>query len=258
MKYKPTEEILIAYLYGELDQEQSFQVEAYLAANPEEKPRLEGLSETRMIFNELEDEEMPGQLAFMAPAKNEEWMYWRKYVAIAATLLLILTFGWISGFKANYGEDGLFLGYGEVRNGLTEEQVANMIYDNNSSISTYMEESLQASQDSVAVKFKILQANNDSEAAIKKIFDDEKDALINQMVGLNDKLSGDYRELMRQIVVNFSNNIETQRIDDLKSIQAAFTDLEDATIGKQFELEGALSQLEEKVNTVVANNSNNK
>ena len=258
MKYKPTEEILIAYLYGDLDQEQSFQVEAYLEANPEEKSKLEGLSDTRMIFNELEDEEVPSQLAFMAPIKNEEWLYWRRYVGIAATLLVILTFGWITGFKVNYGDNGLFLGYGEVQNGLTEEQVASMIYDNNESISTYMEESLRISQDSVDIKFKILQANNDSEANIKKIFDEEKGALINQMVALNNKLSGDYRELMRQIVVNFSNNIETQRIDDLKSIQAAFTDLEDATIGKQFELENALSQLDEKINTVAANNSNNK
>ena len=258
MKYKPTEAILIAYLYGDLDQEQSFQVEAYLEANPEEKSKLEGLSDTRMIFNELEDEEVPSQLAFMAPIKNEEWLYWRRYVGIAATLLVILTFGWITGFKVNYGDNGLFLGYGEVQNGLTEEQVASMIYDNNESISTYMEESLRISQDSVDIKFKILQANNDSEANIKKIFDEEKGALINQMVALNNKLSGDYRELMRQIVVNFSNNIETQRIDDLKSIQAAFTDLEDATIGKQFELENALSQLDEKINTVAANNSNNK
>lgn len=258
MKYKPTEEILIAYLYGDLDQEQSFQVEAYLEANPEEKSKLEGLSDTRMIFNELEDEEVPSQLAFMAPAKNEEWLYWRRYVGIAATLLVILTFGWITGFKVNYGDNGLFLGYGEVQKGLTEEQVASMIYNNNESISSYMEESLQASQDSVDIKFKILQANNDGEASIKKIFNEEKDALINQMVDLNEKLSGDYRELMRQIVVNFSNNIETQRIDDLKSIQAAFTDLEDATIGKQFELENALSQLDEKINSVVANNSNNK
>ena len=258
MKYKPTEEILIAYLYGDLDQEQSFQVEAYLEANPEEKSKLEGLSDTRMIFNELEDEEVPSQLAFMAPIKNEEWLYWRRYVGIAATLLVILTFGWITGFKEKYGDNGLFLGYGEVQNGLTEEQVASMIYDNNESISTYMEESLRISQDSVDIKFKILQANNDSEANIKKIFDEEKGALINQMVALNNKLSGDYRELMRQIVVNFSNNIETQRIDDLKSIQAAFTDLEDATIGKQFELENALSQLDEKINTVAANNSNNK
>ncbi len=258
MKYKPTEEILMAYLYGELDHEESVWVEAYLKDNPEEKVRLEGLSDTRMIFNQLEDEELPEQLAFINPAKNEEWLYWRKYVAVAATLLLLMTFGWLSGFKINYGEEGLYLGYGEIQKGLSEQDVANMINDNNLSISNYMEESLRANQDSLQLRMETYQANNSNEAAIKKIFDREKDALITQMAGLNDKLSGDYREILRQLIVNFSNNIETQRIEDLRGIQAAFTELEDATIGKQFDLENALANLEEKVNTVIANNSNNK
>ncbi|MFY0593032.1 hypothetical protein [Roseivirga sp.] len=258
MKYKPTDETLIAYLYGELDQDQSFQVEAYLASNPEEKNRLAGLSDTRVLLNELDDEEIPGQLAFMSPARNEEWLYWRKYAAIAATLLLIMTFGWLSGFKINYDSEGFYIGYGEVQKGLSEEQVASMINDNNISISEFVETGLQANKDSLNIKFETLRANNDSEGLIREIFESEKETLLNQMVGLNDKLSGDYRDILREIVVNFSNNIESQRIEDLRGIQAAFIDLEDATIGKQYQLEGALSELEEKVNTVIANNSNNK
>lgn len=257
MKYKPTEEILIAYLYGELDNEESVWVESYLESNPEEKARLEGFSETRMIFNELDDEELPEQLAFISPSKNEEWLYWRKYVAIAATILLILTFGWVSGFKIDYSDEGLYMGYGQIKKGLTVQDVANMIDDNNISISDYMERNLQANKDSLEIKLELYQASNTNQSIIKKIFDQEKDALITEMVGLNDKLSGNYREIMRQLIVSFSNNIETQRINDLRGIQAAFTDLEDATIGKQFEIENALSNLEEKVNSVIASNSNN-
>jgi len=258
MNYRPTEEILMAYLYGELDTDQAGLVEAYLEENPEEKQKLKALSDTRMIFNELEDEELPGQLAFMEPAKNEEWLYWRKYVAIAATLLLILTFGWVTGFKINYDDEGFYLGYGEVQKGLSEQQVSDMIFENNASMAAYLEDNMKLGQDSLNLKINALQANNDNEEIIKGIFEREKDALITQMVGLNDKLSGDYRDILRQIVVNFSNNIESQRIEDLRGIQAAFTELEDATINKQFQLENALVDLEEKVNTVIANNSNNK
>ncbi|OEK04164.1 anti-sigma factor family protein [Roseivirga misakiensis] len=258
MNYKPTDEILIAYLYGELEEDQSLQVEAYLEANPEEKSRLKGLSDTRVLLNELDDEEIPGQLAFMAPPKNEEWLYWRKYAAIAATLLLIMTFGWLSGFKVNYDNDGFYMGYGEVQRGLSEEQVTSMINDNNLSISEFVENGLQANKDSLSLQLENLQTNVDNEALIREIFNNEKEALLTQMVGFNDKLSGDYREILREIVINFSNNIESQRIEDLRGIQAAFTDLEDATIGKQFRLEEALTDLEEKVNTVIANNSNNK
>lgn len=258
MKYKPTEETLMAYLYGELDEDQSGLVERYLEEHPEEKEKLKELSETRLIFNELEDEELPGQLAFMAPVKNEEWLYWRKYVAIAASLLLMLTFGWITEFKINYDEDGLYLGYGEVQRGFSEEVVSDMIFESNASLAAYLQDNMRASQDSINTKIDAIQASNDSELLVQRIFEREKNALITQMVGLNDKLSGDYRDILRQIVVNFSNNIESQRIEDLRGIQAAFTELEDATIGKQFQLENALVDLEEKVNTVLANNSNNK
>ncbi|MBO3700636.1 anti-sigma factor [Roseivirga sp. E12] len=258
MKYKPTEETLVAYLYGELDSEQAELVEVYLEANPEEKQKLKALSDTRMIFNELEDEELPGQLAFIEPAKNEEWLYWRKYVAIAATLLLLLTFGWLTGFKVNYDAEGLYLGYGEIERGLSEEEISDMIFENNASMAAYLQDNMKLGQDSLNLKINALQANNANEEIINQIFEREKDALINQMVGLNDKLSGDYRDILRQIVVNFSNNIESQRIEDLRGIQAAFTELEDATINKQFQFENALVDLEEKVNTVIANNSNNK
>ncbi len=258
MKYKPTEEILMAYLYGELDQDQTELVEAYLENHPEEKQKLKALSNTRLIFNELEDEELPGQLAFMAPVKNEEWLYWRKYVAIAASLLLVLTFGWITEFKVNYDQDGLYLGYGEIQRGLTEDQVADMIFESNTALADYLEVNVRAGQDSLNLKLDAIQAENNSEVLVQRIFDREKDALVTQMVGLNDKLSGDYRDILREIVINFSNNIESQRIEDLRGIQAAFTDLEDATINRQFQLENALVDLEEKVNAVIANNSNNK
>lgn len=258
MKYKPTEETLMAYLYGELDEDQSGLVERYLEEHPEEKQKLKELSDTRLIFNELEDEELPGQLAFMAPVKNEEWLYWRKYVAIAASLLLMLTFGWITEFKINYDEDGLYLGYGEIRKGISEETIADMIFENNVSLAAYLDNNMRISQDSLNLKIEAVQANNSNEIIIQNIFDQEKNALINQMVNLNDKLSGDYRDLLRQLVVNFSNNIESQRIEDLRSIQAAFTDLEDATIGRQFQLENAFADLEEKVNAVIANNPNKK
>lgn len=258
MKYKPTQETLMAYLYGELDEGQLGLVERYLEEHPEEKLTLEELSNTRLIFNELEDEELPGQLAFIASAKNEEWLYWRKYVAIAATLLLLLTFGWVTEFKINYDEDGLYLGYGEIQRGLSEEAIDEMLFENNATLASYIEENIKVGQDSLNYKIDAIQASNRSELMIERIFERERDALITQMVGLNEKLSGDYRDILRQIVVNFSDNIETQRIEDLRSVQAAFTDLEEATIGKQFQLENALVDLEEKVNAVIASNTNNK
>ena len=256
MKYKPTQEELIAYLYGELPFEEIEKVEAYLKENPEAKRELESLQNTSMLMGELEDEEMPAPMAFLNPVKNEEWLYWRKYVAVAATLLLIIAFGSLSGFKMVQSDNGLHIGFGETPNGLTEQQVADMIYQDRVMLLDYVNSSLEARNDSINEKFGVLQASLTNEDLIRKTFEQEKEALIQDLTDLTNKLGADYRGILREIVVNFSNNIETQRIEDLRNIQAAFTDLENATVNRQMDMEDALFNLSERVNTIAANLSN--
>jgi predicted membrane chloride channel (bestrophin family) len=84
--------------------------------------------------------------------------------------------------------------------------------------------------------------------------------LLQQMTNLNDRLTGNYRDVLKEIVVSFSNNWDNQRIEDLRNIQAAFSNLEDATITRQFNMEDALNILSEKVDIIAAStrNPNNK
>lgn len=256
MKYKPTQEELISYLYDELSAEQMDKIEGYLKENPEARRELESLQETRMLMGEYEDEEVPAPMAFLNPAKNEEWLYWRKYVAIAATFLLIIVFGSLSGFKMVQSDNGFHIGFGESPNGLTEQQVADMIYQDRVMLLDYVNSSLEARNDSINEKFGVLQASLTNEDLIRKTFEQEKEALIQDLTDLNNKLGADYRGILREIVVNFSNNIETQRIEDLRNIQAAFSDLEHATVNRQMDMEDALFNLSEKLNTIAASLSN--
>lgn len=258
MKYKPTKEEMIAYLYGELPQEMMDKIEDYLNTHPEAKRELASLQDTRILIGEFEDEEMPQPLAFFNPTKNEEWIYWRKYVAIAATLLLVISFGWISGFKIDQTSDGLHLGFGETNYGLNEEQVAEMIYRDRVALLDYVNTSLEVRNDSIEERFNIIQASLSNDDLIKQTFETEKETLLQDLSDLTEKLGDDYRDILRQIVVNFSNNIESQRIDDLRNIQAAFDALEGATIDRQLNMEDALFNLSERVNAIAANLSNNK
>jgi len=258
MKYKPTQEELIAYLYGELPSDEIEKIEAYLKENPEARRELESLQDTSMLMSELEDEEIPAQMAFLNPVKNEEWLYWRKYVAIAATLLLLVTFGALNGFKVVQSEEGLHVGFGETQYGLTEQQVADMIYQDRVMLLDYVNNSMEERNDSINLKFNALQASLTNEDVIRRTFDQEKEALIQDLTDLTNKLGTDYRGILREIVVNFSNNIETQRIEDLRNIQAAFNDLENATVNRQMDMEDAIVNLSEKVNTIAASLSNKK
>lgn len=258
MKYKPIDEELIAYLYSELSQEETERIESYLEENPEERKQLETLQETRMLMGDLEDEELPEQMAFVNPIKNEEWHYWRKYVAIAATLLLIISFGWISGFKVINGENGTSIGFGETQMGLTEDQVADLIYEDRIQLLEAVNDNLSIRNDSINQKFNAIQASLNNDDRIQQTFEAEKEALLNDISNLTEKLGDDYRDILREIVVSFSNNLEAQRIEDLRNIQAAFDSFEDASINRRMDVEDALYSLSERINTVAASLSNNK
>jgi hypothetical protein len=257
MSYKPTNEDLMDYLYDEISLEKKAQIDDYIKSHPEVKEELQALEATRMVMADLNDEE-PESIPFIMPQTNSEWLYWRKYVAIAATILLIITAGWASGFSIQYNDDGLQMAFGDIQNGLTEQQVADIVNNDRQLMLNYMQTSLKSVQDSIGNEMQILQASMSSEEIIRKVFEQEKNTLMYQMASLNDKLGDNYREMLREIILNFSNNWDTQRIEDLRNIQAAFTNLEDATINKQLDLEDAILTLSEKVDIVAANNPNKK
>jgi hypothetical protein len=60
-----TEEQLIDYLYGEVDDEQRQAIEAYLDAHPDKREELESLSQARGILAQWEDEEPTTQVVFV-------------------------------------------------------------------------------------------------------------------------------------------------------------------------------------------------
>ena len=245
------------YLYDEISPEKKAQIDDYIKSHPEVKEELQALEATRMVMADLNDEE-PESIPFIMPQTNSEWLYWRKYVAIAATILLIITAGWASGFSIQYNDDGLQMAFGDIQNGLTEQQVADIVNNDRQLMLNYMQAGLKSVQDSIGNEMQILQASMSSEEIIRKVFEQEKNTLMYQMASLNDKLGDNYREMLREIILNFSNNWDTQRIEDLRNIQAAFTNLEDATINKQLDLEDAILTLSEKVDIVAANNPNKK
>lgn len=256
MSYKPTNEQLLAYLYGELDADEFQRISDYLEAHPEERAKLQELSETRMIFNELDDEEIPSPIVVQSEHVHSEWSYWRKYVAVAATLLLLMTFGWLTGFGLHYDDEGLALGYTTIQKGLTEAQVAGIIEEDRGIMMDYMRSYMTNMSDSLNSNLQVLQASMTNEDLIKEVVANEKQKLMNDMIAVSDQLSDDYREIMRQLIVSFSNNYQSQRIEDLNSIQAALTNLEDATYNRQVELEDELVNLATQLDAVIVSLNN--
>ena len=256
MNFKPTEEALIAYLYGEASPEEMTQIAAYLETNPKEKERLQHLNDTRMVLGQWEDEPLSGEdLAINLPTNRQsEWAYWRPFVAVAASLLLLLTFAWQTDFGLSYNEDGFYIGYQEINQGLSEDQVTALIQQEKQETIDQFMTYMGDEKDTLNQKFNALQTSINEQPRL--VYAMEKQALIDDMMSLSDQLSTNYRDMLNTLVVNFSNNFEARRIEDLQNIQAAFNELENATIGNQLDIEDELIRLSDRLDAVIASLNN--
>jgi len=258
MSYKPSKEQLAAYLYGELSEEEMAQVASYLEAHPEEKENLQILNNTRLIFNELQDEELLSPIQFKDfEQPKPQWHYWRPYIGIAASLLVILTFAWLTNFGLSYQQGEFHLGYRKVVEGMSPEEVQTLIAKDRKATIKQFQAYVDASEDSIQGELKMINATLDQQTP-DLLLAAEKQAIMDDMLNLSETLSADYREILRELVVNFSNNIEAQRIQDLQNIQAAFNDLEDATLGNQLDIEDELIRLSDRIDAVIASLNNNQ
>jgi hypothetical protein len=259
MSYKPTNEDLVAYLYGELDEAAKVQLDQYFEAHPEARAELEEMEETRLVMSQWDDEEIPVNPGFIQPYENSEWLYWRKYVAIAATLLLIITFGWVSKFNISYDDQGFHAGFTAPPEGMSTEEVTALLAQERQSILNEVGFGMNDLQAKINDNRSFMQVNLDRinelpDDQINALLSEQKTQIMAEMNQLSNKLTEDYREVFRQLVVSFSNNFETQRIQDLRNVEAAFNNLEDAITSKQEVFEEALYNLSVEVNALTPNN----
>ena len=268
MSYKPTNEDVIAYLYGEMNADQKAQIDQYIEEHQEFKAELESMEGTRMLMGQLQDEEVPSPMTFMNTNNDSEWIYWRRYVAIAATFLLLLTFGKITGFIISFGETGFQAGFGTIQQGLDADQVNELLMADRAQMMDWVRNNIDSVQHGISDDLRTMQASLDkqesavaepyqlSDEHINKLLDQQKLDLMNQMAQLNDKMTDNYRDIFKGLIDSFSNDIDAQRHDDLRDIQAAFTTLENATLNNQDKVEEALFNLSQEVNTLIAQNNN--
>ena len=261
MSYKPTKEELIDYLYGEMKEEIRVKMEQYLETHPEAQQELETLQGAQMALNQWNDEEVPEPLHLTTQQKLSEWHYWRKFVAIAAILLIIMAFGWASGFQISYSDASFRAGFGTHQESMSEEEIQGLLAANKEEILRQLNTSINATRNNLddqvhtiratlINKIDQLESATLSEEETYLAINHQKQELVAQMVQLNQRLVADYREIFNQLIVNFSDNWENRRIEDLREIQAAIVNLEDATANRQDEIEEALFNLSQEINMV--------
>lgn len=139
--------LLMDYMYGELDEEQSRELKLFLESDPELKQEFEELTQTRSMLQHLPVQSPAEQLVIMEPQKDfpstsESW--WSKLssllipqsgfgktgFALATFVFLFFVIGAFSDMNISAGEDGFAITFGEqppVQTGYTAAQVEMII-----------------------------------------------------------------------------------------------------------------------------------
>ena len=276
MSYKPDESALVAYLYGELTGAEKESVERYLAETPEARVELEKLQQVRKLLGEVQDKEViappigfdngGSRFALFTP-------HIRTILGIAASLVLILVAGRLTGVQINASGQELRISFGEPATQeepappVSATEVRQMINSSLAENNTVLREGWQRSQEALDASIRENLAQNSSR--IDKLLSKTSSASKQQisdfaasMQARNMQMIQDYYKLtaneqkqyLEELLVDFSKYLQQQRNDDLMIMQSRMNSIEQNTDIFRQETEQILSSIISNANMSMVKN----
>ena len=282
MSYKPNENDLMAYLYGELEGSEKEAMDKYLFEHPAARLELERLQQTRSMLSHVKDKEVIAPPIFVGESKQRFiWNapYLKTIVSIAASLLLIIFVGKLSGMRIQYQESALRISFGgnEIANdnampaaqpsisSLSAEQVQAMINSSLDKNNLAMQSSWKETQQQLdaSITNNLAQNSNKIDKLVKDASAASQDEIRQFVSGMQTenlqlvknyfKLSADeQKQYIESLLVDFSKYLQQQRNDDLQLVQTRLNSIEKNTDVFKQETEQILSSI---ITTVGTKNS---
>jgi hypothetical protein len=268
MSYKPDESVLMAYLYDELPGEERVLVEKYLLENPTAMKELESLQHLRKMMSVVADKEVIAPPIVVEDSKQRFFWsapYFKTITSIAASLLLLMIAGKIMGVQVNYSSNEVSMSFGEpgrkvsekpLQQGLTAEEVQNMINSsvaqNNQVVQATLTESqlkLDASikknlaMNSTKINDLVQQASRASQNEIQQFvagLQNQNQQLVKDYFQLS---TADQQKYIEGLLVDFSKYLQQQRNNDLETLNTRLTGLEQNTTVFKQETEQILASI---------------
>jgi Na+/melibiose symporter-like transporter len=251
-----TKQRLMAYLYGELTEEESLAIAEELKENEALRATLESLRDTKSALGSLEAETVstPPFFQLLKEEKKNSNQAFKWVGSIAAAILLLLLVGRFTGFTVNSNEQGVQLSFSRQNTALNnDDYVAKADVDQmiQSSLAAY-DAKLNQQLDNRAEK---------QETFINDQFDTNRTFLASSVQSIentNKNMLKNYWEqsnqqqqtYMTSLMGDFTNYVEQRRSEDMQYMMAKINLLE--TDNDLLELE--TNQLK---NTYALNTDNN-
>jgi hypothetical protein len=264
MSYKPDEGTLIAYLYGELEGATKEKVERYLAGSEEARRELEALKEVRELMGLVRDKEV---IAPPLVIDNRERRFnlssplVRTILAIAASLVLLLVAGKLTGVQVTASQNEIKLTFGGEQEvpetpSLDVADVHEIVDAKLASNNAALQEEWRKSQEAFTTTVRESLAESSSridQLVTKAASASEKQisAYVSTLQAENLRMIKDYykmtsqeqKEQLEQLLVDFAKYLQQQREDDLMILQARLNDLQQNTDMYRQETEQILASI---------------
>lgn len=285
MNYKPDEKEWMAYLYGELGGEEKRKFDEYLLGNPEARQELEYFENLRRLLSSTEDKEViapsiviaedhPG---VSASGHRHFWTapYFRAITTAAASLVLIILVGRLTGTQLAVSDNELRLSFGapaiepvkytDLTMTVTEDDVRKLIQasieNNNRLMQSTLEETQKKLDSSIRSHLAVNSGNIDqvvreastaSQEQIRQFVDGIRTENMQQVKDYFQLTSTEQKKYIENLLVDFAKYLQQQRNDDLKLVQMRMNSLEQDTDLFKHETEQILSSIITSVGTARA------
>ncbi|MEQ9466565.1 MAG: hypothetical protein RLN88_04085 [Ekhidna sp.] len=233
MSYKPDESTWLSYIYDELSAKERKEVEQYLIENEDARKEVEELKEAQAVLGKIRDREVTAPTFSFDTAKvismsnTEKW--WRKPLAVAASISLIILTGYFVQLKISYGEEGFSMAFGvqQSSQGYSESEVESLIQKAIATNNETFLEQLKSSEEEV--KKLVDSEAKKSKREIDSYLIAQRNQSIEVLRGLTEQSELAQQKYTDDVLQDFAIFLELQRQDDMEVIQARFENLADDT-----------------------------
>ena len=268
MNYKPDEATLISYLYGELDVNETEKVVLYLQHNPDAQRQLEQMKQTLDVMQRIKDKEVIAPPVFVGDSASgrEFWRagYFKIAMSIAATFLLIIVAGKLSGLEISYSTGELRIAFGpkqrienvaqqpELNTGQVQQMIDASLDKNNKFMTARLEDTQQELKESInkslttnSQKIDVLvkQASTASQEQVRAFVADLQDNNLKLMQEYLTLSAKEQKQYVENLLVDFSAYLKEQRNQDLQLVQTRLSSMERNTDQFKQETEQILANI---------------
>lgn len=244
MSYKPDKHELIDFIYGEVDSAKKQKIKSYLDENPDEMRELEALKDVRTIMGSFPDEEVIEPVVIMG--RNSRWDVWKKYIAIAATISVVLLLSLLLDVRVGTSNNALSISMGPVNQQQIEQSsVPQEWFARQDSLYRYisnLENRIESEKKDEVANPGL--SSSDAQRIVREALNEYRKDNRNAIADLVSQSEEQQKEFIQGLFIAFAREIEYQREEDLRLINAGFQTLKDETDLKYREAELLMSALQ--------------